>query len=363
LEITQEAAPFPSLRPDGILGLGLPGLVSPPMGSFNHPPTAIEMLQAQYAAQLGDETTYYFQMEQGKDVLIFGGNITDRYLDMDGVNWVPVQRTGYDYGYWLLSMEGVTIGGKAGHSRLGIVDSGTSCLTAPAKDLQLFQSFMPGGSARISDLPHVQFDIGGKTYELTPQQYVVNGQVCVQAGPDQFWILGDVFHRAFPVTYDYGNHRVGLPASAPSAPFIIDWESVGILIIILLGICALAVCCCRQYRAMRQPQQMRQPMMGRRPGVSTPGVPMAAVPQPQQPMSAAEVAAMREARAARYGPAAGVAPTAPPGDTVNLADAGAVKQAVARLVAMGFNDAQARKALADAGGHVDRAAAALLEPR
>lgn len=36
-------------------------------------------------------------------------------------------------------------------------------------------------------------------------------EVCVQAGSQRTWILGDVFHRKWPVTYDFGGHRIGLP--------------------------------------------------------------------------------------------------------------------------------------------------------
>eukprot|EP00971_Amphidinium_carterae_P010910 215275-Amphidinium_carterae.1 len=65
----------------------------------------------------------------------------------------------------------------------------------------------------LSNLPSITFEIQGYNYSIRPSDYVVKIEeqhfVCVTEGP--FWILGDVFHRAFPVTYDYGNKSIGLP--------------------------------------------------------------------------------------------------------------------------------------------------------
>merc|ERR1712176_713066 len=83
--------------------------------------------------------------------------------------------------------------------------------------------------------------LGGQDYRLTGADYAFKAQqgcqLCVQGSKNDFWILGDVLHRKYAVTYDFGSQppRVGLPINRPGTSLPVPGMSA------LSGLLAMAI--------------------------------------------------------------------------------------------------------------------------
>jgi len=202
---------------DGILGMAFPVL------SVNKVPTAFENV---FNQNLVNENLFAFYLGNSrtdKGELTLGGVDSAHYTgDIAWVNLLSAT-------YWEIKMDDVQVKGDSyAGSTTGvkaIVDTGTSIMTGPKDQVQAIadaigaHAFIEGEYLFSCDVKsNLDFVIDGKTYTLTPEDYLIpDGDVCLfgmmaldiaePTGP--LWILGDVFIRKFYSVFDVANKRVG----------------------------------------------------------------------------------------------------------------------------------------------------------
>lgn len=166
--------------------------------------------------------------------LVLGG--TDPKYYKGEVSWFNVTRKAY----WQIHMDEVSVGNGLSVCEGGceaIVDTGTSLITGPSKDVKKIQKaigaspLMKGeyvvACEKVPSLPNITITLGQKRYVLTGEDYILKvgtpGQtICLSGfsgldipppgGP--LWILGDVFIGPYYSVFDRDNNRVGFATSA-----------------------------------------------------------------------------------------------------------------------------------------------------
>jgi len=204
---------------DGILGLGFTSI------SVGGVPTVFENAIEQ---SIVDEPVFSFYLgDNGPGELTFGG-YDDSKFEGDLTYTKLLQAT-----YWEIALDGVSAGDyKApdnadGSPITAIVDSGTSLITGPKKEIAKLAKAVGAKSsftgqytidcATLDSMPDIVFTIDGTEYTIPGAKAVIQASgTCLFAfmgadfpPPGPQWILGDVFMRQYYTVFNYNEKTIG----------------------------------------------------------------------------------------------------------------------------------------------------------
>ncbi|XP_069481351.1 gastricsin-like [Ambystoma mexicanum] len=227
LSVNEPGTNFVYAQFDGILGLAYPSIAAD---------GATTVMEGMMNQGLLSQNIFGFYLSQENaqsgGELVFGGVDSNYYTGQ--ITWAPVTQQQY----WQIGIQGFGVNGQAtgwcSQGCQGIVDTGTSLLTAPG---QYYAALMQDIGATqdsngqyvvscssLGSLPTLSFTIGGNTLPLPPSAYILqsNGECSVGIMPtylpsqdgQPLWIMGDVFLRQYYSIYDVTNNQVGFATAA-----------------------------------------------------------------------------------------------------------------------------------------------------
>lgn len=199
---------------DGIFGLGFSSL------SIGGVPTVLDNA---IKKNLLDKPIFGFYLGDFSDgELTLGGVDEARYTgDFHKVKLLSAS-------YWEITLDSVDAGSNIVKGTTAIIDSGTSLITGPSKEIRKLAKSVGAKKLitgqyvidcdKTDSMPDVSFTIDGKVYSLTGKDTVMkSGNTCLFAfmsldmkgDTTPKWILGDVFMRKYYTMFDLENQEVG----------------------------------------------------------------------------------------------------------------------------------------------------------
>ncbi|KAJ7344359.1 hypothetical protein JRQ81_000309 [Phrynocephalus forsythii] len=223
--VSQPGITFIAAKFDGILGMAYPKISVKKVTPF------FDNVMEQ---QLLDKNIFSFYLNRNPSSspggeLLLGG--TDPQYYTGDFHWMNVTRKAY----WQIHMDKVNVANGLTVCKDGceaIVDTGTSLITGPTEEIKELQKAIGAKPIikgqymlqcdKLSTLPTVSFVLGGKSYELTADEYAlkvtVQGETLCLSGfsgldvpppGGPLWIMGDVFIGRYYTVFDRDNDSVG----------------------------------------------------------------------------------------------------------------------------------------------------------
>lgn len=201
---------------DGILGLGFTSI------SVNNVMTVFENAIQQNIVEQPIFSFYIGDNSPGE--LTFGGYDSSKFVGE--LEYVKL----YSATYWSIVLDSIQAGDYTTNNDkpiIGIVDSGTSLIAGPTKDIKAIAAAVgakPSFTGQytidckdVNNLPAVSFTINKKVYTIPGKDTIIQASgTCLFAfmglefppgGPQ--WILGDVFMRQYYTVFNYLDQTIG----------------------------------------------------------------------------------------------------------------------------------------------------------
>lgn len=180
--------------------------------------------------------SFYFSLDPDIDSELVIGNVDDsKYYGT--IHWVPVTEDPY---YWTILISDVKFGKKSlglcKDGCLAAIDTGTTLMLAPSKDLDILYDHLPK-TCEFSSMPDLIFVIDGKDYRIPATTYMIsvyNGEqedpgIHTEQNPDEclfafisldvdppygpVWVFGNIFMNSYYVAFDRDKMSVGFGRS------------------------------------------------------------------------------------------------------------------------------------------------------
>uniref|UniRef100_A0A3Q3VLB3 Peptidase A1 domain-containing protein n=1 Tax=Mola mola TaxID=94237 RepID=A0A3Q3VLB3_MOLML len=223
--VKQPGITFAVARFDGVLGMAYPSISVA---------NIVPVFDMAMAAKLLPQNIFSFYISRDPKAavggeLVLGGTNPQHYTG--DLHYANVTRKAY----WQIKVNGVEVGSQLSLCKAScqaIVDTGTSLNVGPVEEIRALQKVIGAlplltgeyiiDCKKIPSLPVISFNIGGKMFNLTGEDYVVKESqmgisICLSgfmakdirppAGP--LWILGDVFIGKYYTVFDRNADRVG----------------------------------------------------------------------------------------------------------------------------------------------------------
>jgi len=203
---------------DGILGLGFDSISVGGVETVFH--NAVEQ-------GLVDESMFAFYLGDNRDGELTWGGYDENHF-VGEINWVPLS----EETYWRVAIDGISMGAYTSGPTDAIIDSGTSLITGPTKDITAIANHIGAKKTitgqftvdcdKLEDIPDIEWTLDGKSYKVPGKNLVLQSAgLCIFGmmgidfpSPGPKWILGDIFMRSYYTIFDYDKARVGLAIAA-----------------------------------------------------------------------------------------------------------------------------------------------------
>lgn len=202
---------------DGLLGMAYQSIAADNVPTWFDDAVQQNNLQSVFGFYLSTDNQNSVLTIGGYDSSFYTGSITyhSLYLDIGD--------------YYMITFDGIAAGSKSVSMNCGnnkckaIVDTGTSYLIGPSKDVNSLLTYLGVKSdcSNYNQLDDVVITIGSNTYSIPPSIYVLKtsgvfGETCypaISGAVTSDWIFGDTFIRAYYTIFDHGQKQLGFAKS------------------------------------------------------------------------------------------------------------------------------------------------------